>query len=297
MFTRLRGIVESMNFSAQAATFAVIGDPVGHSLSPLIHNMSFQSLSSDAVYVAHEVPSERLADAVRGMVSLGYRGFNVTMPHKTHVIEYLDSMSDVARVMNAVNTVTITDGKLHGDNTDGGGMLRAIRVACGDISDASLAVIGAGGTGSAIVTQAALDGVRHITHLNRAGTRLDDAKRRATQLQGISANAIDVVDLTDRDATAESIRSADIIIDATNVGMGELAGKSNIESGWLREDHIVADTVYHPRETRLLQQARDAGAQPIFGSAMLIHQAALAEAIWLGVDMPVNVVTKALLDR
>lgn len=286
-----------MTFSAYASLFAVIGDPVRHSRSPFIHNTSFESLGVDAAYVAHEVSPDQLPAAVRAMELLGYRGFNVTMPHKTRVIDSLDSLSDMARLMNAVNTVTITEGKLHGDNTDGAGMLNAIREVCGDITDASIAVIGAGGTGSAIVTQAAIDGISHIAHLNRAGIRLDEARERAHQLQDASPSAIDVVDLTDADAAAQCIRNADIVIDATNVGMGELVGRSNVETHWLTKNHVVAETVYHPRNTRLIEQAEEAGARTVVGISMLVHQAALAEEIWLDVQMPVAQVIEALLNN
>lgn len=273
--------------------FAVIGDPIAHSLSPLIHTTSFSALGIDANYEAIRVKTADLAPAMAQFREEGFTGVNVTMPLKRAVIDHLDSLSPLAERIGAVNTIEFTETGLVGHNTDGRGLWSAIEAAGGDVRTMSVVVIGAGGTGAAVVTQAVLDGARHIVHVNRTGPNLDRAREQANALANEFSTRIDVLELGEQ-RFFDAIAEAGIIIDSTSVGMGELAGETNVSSQLLDSHHIVADTVYYPRRTRLLEEAQNRGATIVDGLAMLVGQAAYAEEIWLGAEMPLDHVTRAL---
>lgn len=273
--------------------FAVIGDPVAHSLSPLIHTTSFEHLGIDATYEAIHVGSDELGDAIARFRNQGFTGINVTMPHKVAVIEFLDELSDSARLMGAVNTVHFVDGRAVGHNTDGRGLWSSVEALGVNLKNSRAVVIGAGGTGAAVVTQAARDGIAHVAYLNRPGPRLDQAHEHAQTLREATGVSIDVVALDDAGAQA-AIEEADVVVDCTSVGMGELEGETNVPASSIRDTHVVVDTVYHPRETRLLREAKASGARIVTGLDMLVGQAAIAEEIWLGVTMPRDAVEYAL---
>lgn len=278
--------------NASTAVFAIIGRPVRHSKSPALHNAVFAHLGIDAVYVAHE-PTD-LGLAVAGMCALGYAGANVTMPFKSAAIEHVDVCSDAAREMNAVNTLTFRDGLVYGDNTDGAGLLSEIEAAGTTVAGSRVLLLGTGGAASAIWTQAAFDGAASVRVFNRAKPELDQVRTRLAALSERTGCALTLGDLAERAALKEACEWADIIINATSVGMGDLAGQSLIDPSWLAARHTVADVVYHPRVTKLLDDAGEAGATTVEGIRMLLGQAALAEKIWLGIDMPMDVAYQAV---
>ncbi|MFY9263034.1 MAG: shikimate dehydrogenase [Arcanobacterium sp.] len=285
--------VENIPVMGKRPLYAVIGTPIAQSMSPVIHNSSFAHLGIDGDYIALDLQTDELKDAFAKFRTGGYGGINVTMPHKNAVIEYLDELSDGARLMGAVNTIEFRDGKLIGHNTDAIGLLGEIAKVGGQIKGCTTLIIGAGGTGAALITQAALDGAQRLIHANRPGPNLEAARDRAGELTELTGVPIDVVELGSSEFLT-AVREAAIIIDCTMVGMGKLAELTNVPPELIRADHIIVDTVYYPRVTRLLADARLAGARTVDGLAMLVAQAAYGEKIWLNVDMPFDVVETAL---
>ena len=255
----------------------VIGDPVRHSLSPLLHNAAYRELALDWVYVAFDVPRGSTRAALDGARTLGLVGLSVTMPHKEAAAEVCDDLSDQAAALHSVNTVTVhADGRLRGDSTDGEGFVRALRAAGHDPGGIDALVLGAGGAARAV----ALALVRSGASVTIAARRPDAARAAA----GIAGT--EVVPWGDRDAAA---KAAALVVNATPVGM---AGDDTVVVR-TAPGTVVADLVYHPLDTPLLRSARDAGARTVDGLGMLVHQAALQVELWSGRVAPVDVMTAA----
>ena len=276
--------------SGHTGLVELLGSPVEHSLSPAIHNCSFGELGIDAVYLVAEATPETIGDAIAGARALGLRGLNVTMPCKGPVIEYLDGLSPAAELMGAVNTIAVEDGKLIGHNTDGAGLMRSVAEAGFDVVGKKMTVIGAGGAGSAVFTQATLDGVGQIAVFNARDEFFDATDKRIKDLAERTGAAITLYDLADTQRLAHEIGESLVIVDATRVGMAPLEDQSNVRGEWLHPGQAVVDTVYHPVETMLLRIAKEAGATAIDGLGMLLWQAAIGEEIWFGKTMPVETV-------
>lgn len=280
--------------SGRTKAFALFGSPVEHSLSPAMHNASFAELGLDCVYLCHDVVPSAIGAAVAGARAMGFAGFNVTMPCKAAVIEHLDELSPAARLMGAVNTVKREGDRLIGHNTDGAGLLRSVAERGFAVAGADVAVIGAGGAGSAVYTQAALDGAGRVSVFKRANASFGPTSQKIAALSERTGVSLTLTDVADEAALERAVREADIVVDATRVGMSPLESQSNVKEEWLRPGQAVVDTVYHPRETKLLALAAHAGATPIDGLGMLLWQAAIAEEIWLDVAMPVERVREAV---
>ncbi len=281
--------------TATTSVFAILGKPVQFSKSPNLHNAVFEHLGVDAVYVAHE--PDDVGVAIAGMKELGYSGANVTMPYKSAVIPYLDEISDAAREMNAVNTLAFRNGMVYGDNTDGAGLLNEIRATGTEIEDASILLLGTGGAASAVWTQAALDGAKEVRVFNRMKPEFDEIRATLTELSAKTGSRLTLHDLGDEADLKAAVEESTIIINATSVGMGDMADQSLIPAEWLGSQHTVADAVYHPRITKLIGEADAAGAKTVEGLRMLLGQAAICEKIWLGIDMPFDVAEAAVMDE
>ncbi|MGO1638503.1 MAG: shikimate dehydrogenase [Ancrocorticia populi] len=279
-----------VEISGHTGLVELLGSPVEHSLSPAIHNCSFGELGIDAVYLVAEATPETVGDAIAGARALGLWGLNVTMPCKNAVIEHLDGLSPAAEIMGAVNTIAVEDGKLIGHNTDGAGLLRSVAEAGFDVVGKKMTVIGAGGAGSAVFTQAAVDGVGQISVFNARDEFYDATEERIRDLASRTGADVKLYDLADTEVLAREISESLVVVDATRVGMAPLDDQSNVQAEWLHAGQAVVDTVYHPLETKLLKIAAEAGATPIDGLGMLLWQAAIAEEIWFGRTMPVDVV-------
>lgn len=283
--------------SGRTGAFVLFGSPVEHSLSPAIHNTSFAELGLDYVYLCHDVAPAAIGAAVDGARAMGFAGFNVTMPCKAAVIRHIDELSPAAHLMGAVNTVTREGDRLIGHNTDGAGLLRSVTERGFNVAGADITVIGAGGAGSAVYTQAALDGAGKISVFKRANSSFEASSKKIAALCEHTGVNLTLADVADEAALERAVREADIVVDATRVGMAPLENQSNIEEEWLRPGQAVVDTVYHPRKTKLLELAARAGATPIDGLGMLLWQAAIAEEIWLDVAMPVDRVREAVFGK
>lgn len=273
----------------------LLGTPVEHSLSPAIHNTSFRQLGVDAVYLVADIASEAdLADAVAGARAMGFLGLNVTMPYKTSVIKYLDGLSPAAELMGAVNTIEVRGNQLIGHNTDGAGLLRSVVEAGFEVAGNPVTVIGAGGAGSAVFTQAALDGASDISVFNVRDDFFAATEQRLAELQDRTGVPCTLYDLADEETLAERVGASTVVVDATRIGMEPFEDQSNVKAEWLHAGQAVVDTVYHPVETLLLTLAKEAGATPINGLGMLLWQAAIAEEVWLGQQMPVDYIREAV---
>lgn len=282
-----------MTPTATTALYAILGRPVQFSKSPNLHNAVFAHLGIDAVYVAHE--PDDVGAAIQGMKELGYAGANLTMPFKSEALAYLDEISDVAKEMNAVNTLTFRDGKVYGDNTDGAGLLNEIRAVGTPVEGATILLLGTGGAASALWTQAALDGAAQVRVFNRMKPEFDEIRQTLEALSDKTGTRLTLHDLADEAELKTAVDESSIIINATNVGMGDSAGMSLIPAQWLGAQHTVADAVYHPRITQLIADAESAGAKAVEGLRMLLGQAAICEKIWLGIDMPFDVAQAAVM--
>ncbi len=253
---------------------AVIGDPVAHSLSPAIHNAAFAAMGLGWVCVGFQVHPAGLADALGGIRGLGIRGVSVTMPHKSTVLEGLDELTPAAQALGAVNCITNDDGRLIGDNTDGGGFLMGLQHDF-DLDPAGLdcLVIGAGGAARAVVRALAGARAARVGVLNRSQERAAAAAALAGP-QGFVA-------------VADDVRWADLVVNATPLGMG---GDDTvpIDPSLLVDGQTVAELIYHPARTRLMRVAAERGCATANGVSMLVGQAAHAFRQWTGSDAPIE---------
>jgi shikimate dehydrogenase len=280
-----------MNVNGKTRVCAIIGDPVEHSLSPIMHNAAFKKLGLNIVYVAFTVTATELKTAVLGAKSLGLKGLNVTMPHKNAVMNYLDEVDATAKSIGAVNTVLCNQGKLIGYNTDGDGAMAALQENGVDPEEKKLVLLGAGGAAKAIAYQAAQD-VEELVILNRTA---DKAKKLAEALKCFDAKV--KAGTFSSEVLEKELATADILVNATSVGMHPNVDVSPVPSGLLRSGLCVMDIIYNPLETRLLKDAKHAGAKVVSGLEMLIYQGAIAFEIWTNCPAPVDVMRVAALNE
>jgi shikimate dehydrogenase len=260
----------------------IIGNPIEHSLSPAIHNAAFEHLGLNYVYLAFCVSD--VAGAMQGMKALNIRGFSVTVPHKIEVIKYLDEIDPVAQQIGAVNTVVNDDGYLIGYNTDWLGFVRSLE-AYTSIPDKRVVILGAGGVARAIAFGIKERG-GNMTILNRT-VEIEMAQALATEI------GCDWGDLSQ----CESVTAAEIVINATSVGMYPDVAKTVIASQYLRPEQIIYDVVYNPLETRLLREAKARGCQVIPGYEMLLLQGVAQFELWTGKSAPVDLMRTILKNR
>lgn len=269
---------------------ALLGSPVAHSISPLMHNEAFQLLDLDYTYLCFEVNEETLPAAVNGLKACGIRGFNLTMPNKNKIVELLDELSPAARLIGAVNTVVNDDGHLTGYNTDGVGYMQAVKDAGYDITGKTITIMGAGGAATAICAQAALDGVEKIHIFARETSRFwDRTQKLAENINSTLPCKAVLHENKDTAALAQAISESALLLNATSVGMAPNTEGTIIEDTSLyHPDLIVSDVIYNPRETRFLKEAREAGCRTFNGMYMLLYQGAEAFRLWTGKEMPVK---------
>jgi shikimate dehydrogenase len=281
-----------MVISGKTRVCGVIGDPIEHTLSPTIHNAAFNHLKLDFVFLAFRVKAADLENAVRGMRGLGIHGLNVTMPHKSTVIAYLDEVDPTVQFLGSANTILNKNGKLSGFNTDGVGALKALRENGAELSEKKVLLLGAGGAAKAIAFALAEE-VGELVVLNRAAEKA----RELAEALGRMFNKKVVGGSLSPDAIAKNLRDSDILINATSVGMKPNLSQSLVAPQWLRSDLTVMDIVYNPVETKLAEDAKAAGAKVISGVEMLIYQGAASFEIWTGRAAPIEVMQKAALNK
>ena len=281
-----------MVVNGKTEVYAIIGDPVEHSLSPIMHNAAFNKLGLNLVYVAFTVTRNELNEAVSGARSLGLRGLNVTMPHKNAVMKYLDKVDSTAKSIGAVNTILNNNGKLIGFNTDGTGAMIALQENGISPVGKKMVLLGAGGAGKAIAFQAAQD-VEELVILNRTSEKAEKLAEvlRKKFNKKVKGGAISSEVLT------EELEDADILVNATSVGMHPNVNKSPVPKSSLRPDLCVMDIIYSPLETKLVLDAKAVGTKIVSGLEMLIFQGAVSFEIWTNCPAPVEVMKKAALSK
>jgi shikimate dehydrogenase len=283
-----------MKISGKTKVCGLIGNPVEHSFSPILHNTAFQHLGLDFIYLVFTVTKESLADAISGMRSLGIKGLNVTMPHKVDVIRYLDRLDETARSIGSVNTILNQKDKLIGYTTDGIGALKALKYHGADPSGKKVVVLGAGGASRSVSFTLAKE-AGELVILNRtlikAQTLVDNLSAHQGRRPKVRAD-----ELNSKNVSKE-LKDADILVNATSVGMRPQESLSPVDPSLLRSDLVVFDMVYEPLETKLLAEAKRKGATTVNGLSMLVFQGAVSFKIWTGVKAPIEVMMNAVMEE
>lgn len=278
----------------------LIATPIRHSMSPTMHNNAFAMLNLNYAYLAFEVGNDRLASAVEAIRTLDMRGANVSMPNKQAILPLLDKLAPAAKLAGAVNTVVNNNGVLTGYTTDGTGFMKALADEGLSIKGEKMVLAGAGGAGTPIAIQAALDGVKEIVIFNRdTDPQWEQAQHNAEIINAQTNCHARVIPLKDQAALRKELTDAAIYCDATGVGMKPLEDQSLItDPSWFHEDIIVYDTVYAPRETKLMQVAKQAGVKHVLnGLGMMLEQGAEAFKLWTGEEMPVEKIRQLLFEE
>ncbi|MBB6020459.1 shikimate dehydrogenase [Paenibacillus sp. JGP012] len=277
--------------SSLPVLLGVMGDPIAHSKSPAMHNAALQAAGVEGMYMPLHVKPDQLQAAVRGITALGYRGVNVTIPHKEQVMQYLDVIDESARLIGAVNTIVNDNGTLTGYNTDGMGYVRSLKEeAVPQIEGKRIAVLGAGGAARGVIYALALEKPEQISILNRTADR---AAALAEDLRNYNLGDISGSGMQGAQAV---LADADIVINTTAAGMHPHVHDLPVDPVWIREGAAVSDLIYNPLETRLLRESRMRGCTVHGGLGMFIYQGAIAFEHWLGIPAPIDTMRRAVLD-
>ena len=272
---------------------AVVANPIKHSISPFIHNSAFEATNTNGVYLAWEVDEAELAETVANIRRYQMYGINLSMPYKEQVIPYLDQLSEEACLIGAVNTVVNREGTLIGYNTDGKGFFKSLPSF--KISRKRLVLLGAGGAAKAILAQAILDGVSQISVFVRSSS-MEKTRPYLEKIQNATGFRVDLFALEDVQDLQDSITQADLLVNATSVGM-DGSSQPIPTSIVLPEKLLVADVIYQPFETPFLKWAKEQGNQSINGLGMLLYQAAEAFELWTGKEMPTDQIWELLKQK
>jgi shikimate dehydrogenase len=280
-----------MVISGKTDVFAVIGDPIDHTLSPAMHNAAFEHLRLDYVFLAFRVTPDEIEKALQGVRALGIRGLNVTMPHKHAVTEFIDEADAAVKFLRSANTILNQRGRLRGFNTDGVGAIKALKNGGLDLTGKKALLLGAGGAAKAIAFTLTKE-VDEICILNRDGMK---ARELANILEPFGKRVVG--DELSPKRIQQELHDSDVLINATSVGMTPNAFESLVKPSWLKTSLYVMDIVYNPNETKLIQEAKAVGAKVITGVEMLLHQGAASFEIWTQCKAPIDVMRNALLSK
>ena len=268
--------------------YLLIGDPVEQSLSPPIHNAAFKALGLNSVYIALRVPKPMLARVMTGVRAMDIAGLNITVPHKITIIDMIDKIEESAKLVGAMNTIKNVKGKLVGFNTDGEGALQALEQKTGKLTGKKVVLLGAGGAARAIAFSLAKVGAE-ISIANRTVSRARVLASAIEKRFGVSVKSLGL----SRSELTKVIKQADVLINATTIGMHPNVGQTLVTADMMHRGLVVNDIVYKPLETRLLREAKRAGAKTVDGLGMLVHQGALSFEIWTGKQAPIKVMEAA----
>lgn len=267
----------------------IIGDPVEHSFSPVMHNAAYAEKGLNYAYVAF--PVQDVPSAVAGIRALNIRGSSVTIPHKVTVMDCLDELDPVAEWIGSVNTIINDQGVLKGQNTDGAGAMKALTDAGAPLAGSKVLMLGSGGGARAVAfTLAARGGIGSLKILGV----VEDELFRLTEEVGRKTGTDTQGEMMDEDTLKSGISEADLVVHCTPVGMHPKEGQSVVPAEYWREGLWVMDIVYNPRETRLLQEAKAAGCNVVYGLEMLLNQGVLQFEAWTGEKAPTDVMRRAL---
>lgn len=281
---------------ATTKLYGLIGSPIDHSFSPSMHNTAFEEKGIDGCYLAFDTNKDTLVEVVEGLKSLGAVGWNVTMPLKTEIVKLCDELSPEAKMISAVNTVVNKDGKLKGYSTDGIGFFRNAKENGFDPKNKKIILIGAGGAARSIAAQAVLEDIKELSIFNRTLEKAeqlekdikDEAEKRGVKLK--------VTALEDQETLKKDIAEADLIINATSVGMNPDSTEIIFDPDYLNKNNIVADIVYTPNDTKLGVEAKKRGCKTLDGLGMVLWQGAYSFKYWTGEDFPVEIVKEKVFN-
>jgi len=269
--------------------YVLLGNPLGHTVSPPMHNLAFEKLSLDCCYFPVEVSSENLGTVFKGLSKMNVGGLNVTIPHKINIMEFLDELDPVAATIGAVNTIRITNGKSKGFNTDGEGFIQSLEEESGTtVKGKRFFIIGCGGAARAITMTLAFRGAEKIYLCNRTAEK---AELLAAEINKKIRPCAEVV-INEQVHQKKALAQCDILVNCTNIGMHPNMDVMPIDDALLRKELIVVDIVYNPRETKLLRIAKAKGCPTVPGIGMLIYQGVEAFKLWTGVQPPVEEMRK-----
>lgn len=266
-------------------TFAVIGDPIDHSLSPTIHNAAFKELGIDCTFIAYRIPQDELEEGIEALKKIQIAGFNVTIPHKIQMMKYLDKIDESCSIIGAVNTVSNENNSLKGYNTDMDGFLEPLKKRQLSMIGKKILLLGAGGAARAIVTGFAKENAQSITIANKTIEKANELSKFAKKL-GLESNTTSL-------DSVNTPSEYDIIVNATSIGLKNEPSPISFEK--IKQNTIVYDIVYRPMNTDFIKQAKQKDATVIYGYEMLLGQATRAFEIWHKVEAPYNAMKRALL--
>lgn len=280
--------------NASTTVCGLLGYPVEHSFSPLMHNSAFQAIGLNWVYLPFKVHPQNLSQAVKAVSALNMAGVNITVPHKEAVLPYLHRLSTAAQAIGAVNVIVHKEGQLIGHNTDGEGFVMALQQGVGfNVHDKNAVILGAGGAARAVAVQLALEGIKGLVIVNRTLPRAQDIAQKVNNL-GVKAQAL----AWDEQALRPILDEAHLVVQATSIGMHPQAHRSVAwPDNYFRAGQVVCDLVYNPVDTVFLQRASKAGARTVSGLGMLLYQGVLAFELWTNRQAPVEVMKRVIYGR
>ena len=280
--------------NGETQVFAILGNPVAHSLSPEMYNASFAYLGMNSIYVAFRVEEDFLGQAVAGLKSLGVRGGNITIPLKEKIMPYLDSITEEARLIGAVNTFRRENDKLVGTNTDGAGFIKALtKTYPAALQRKKALLLGAGGSARAVGFSLALAGIEEITVVSR---NIEKARDLARILEKAGAKAACMG--WGEAGLEDAFRNGELVVNTTPLGMApHTEAAPAYDPSWLSPQHFVVDLIYRPARTRFLREAGERGCRIMNGMGMLLQQGVLAFEYWSGVTAPEEIMARELERR
>ena len=286
------------NITGHTELVGLMAYPIRHTQSPTTHNLAYDKNGDDVIQLAFEVDNDSLKDAVQSIRALKMLGSNISMPNKTVVHKYLDEVDEAAKLCGAINTVVNmrdengqVTGKLKGYNTDGMGYWQGLTEEGIDFKGMKMVLIGTGGAATAILVQAALDGVAEINVFNVKDAFYKRAEDIVAKLNERTDCKVTLHDFSDPEVLRASIADSTILVNGTSVGMAPKTDNTIItDTSMFHKDLFVFDVIYNPQETRLLREAKEAGCRTGNGMYMLLYQGAASFKLWTGADMPIEVI-------
>ena len=264
----------------------LFGSPVAHSISPAMHNYSFKALGIDAEYEAVDIDIDNISAVTEYIRSDDFLGANVTMPLKTKMTDYVDSLNITSFLSGSVNTIVPVDNELVGYTTDGDGFVDSLAEIGVNVTGKKILILGAGGAAKAIIVKCALDKAASITIAKRNNKTIDEVIAFTENVTKETMCNVDVIDIGDEPLLQDAVADSDILINATPVGMTD--NNTLIDKRWLRPELIVTDLIYEPDMTPLLISAKECGCKYMNGKYMLLYQGARGFKLWTKMDMPVE---------
>lgn len=281
----------SVPITGHTGLLCLLGSPVEHSISPAMHNEACDALDLDYKYLAFDVKEDQMPAAVEGLKTLGCKGWNITMPGKNIMCKLADELSSASEIAGACNTIINDNGKLIAYTTDGIGFMKAVEENGLSLPGKKMTLLGGGGAASAILVQAALDGLNQIDVFNVRDAFFPRLEEIAAKLNERTECKVIVHDFSDPEELADAVRHSDILVNGTSVGMAPHTERSLItDPSLFRKDLFVFDVIYNPKETKLIRDAKAAGCKTANGLMMLLYQGAASFKLWTGQDMPVELI-------